>query len=283
MDYESRLSVPMRFSKRHGYRDVREEVQVERLDEKTRDRLWNVFYEEVVNLHSDVRGVSPYAGYSDFSKSVWTEHLYQRRDEYPSQTEGIVGFQKEIVTSAQWFKVMDFLEFTSQYFSSDELESKLNSVLEEEKSAYRLVEGEVVPITDGIELESIEEGIEKTRKYEGVREHLEQALAHFSDEKDPDYRNSVKESISAVESMAQIVVGNDDASLGTALSRLESNRGLNGKLKASFKKLYGYTSQEESIRHGDAEESEMSFAFAKFMLVNCHAFVNYLIDEYEAD
>jgi len=38
----------MRFSKRHGYKDVREEVQVERLDEKTRDRLWNVFYEVVV-------------------------------------------------------------------------------------------------------------------------------------------------------------------------------------------------------------------------------------------
>jgi len=237
----------------------------------------------VVDLYSDVRGVSPCAGYSDFSKSVWTEHLYQRRDEYPSQTEGIVGFQKEILTSAQWFKVMDFLEFTSQYFSSDELESKLNSVLEEEKSAYRLVEGEVVPITDEIELESIEEGIEKTRKYEGVREHLKQALAHFSDEKDPDYRNSVKESISAAESMAQIVIGDEDATLGQALSKMEQAHGLNGALKSSFSSLYGYASDQEGIRHALSEKSDVSFAFAKFMLVNCHAFVNYLIDEYEAD
>jgi hypothetical protein len=273
----------MRFSKRHGYKEVREQVQVESLDSKTRDRLWNVLHERVVDLTKTYEGIFPSTGFGEFSRAVWTEHLYQRRDEYPSDTSSIVGIQKEIVTGGRWFEVMDFLEFTSQYFSSEELDEKLNGVLEEEKSAYRIVEGEVVPITDEVELESIEEGLERTRKYEGVREHLETALAHFSDEDDPDYRNSVKESISAVESMAQIVVGDKSATLGKALTIMEQKGELNGALKSSFSSLYGYASDQEGIRHALSEQSDVSFAFAKFMLVNCTAFVNYLIDEYEAE
>jgi len=260
----------MRFSEKYGYSEPRQSVQVEELDDRTRSRLWNVYWRRRLDILGPKK---------DFYNDLWDEHFGKRVDGRQNEDNIIKGVFEEY----KWYDVIDIIEYISSYVGDIGVEFDFNEVLEEEKSAYRIVDGEAVPITDEIELESIEEGMEKTRKYEGVREHLEQALAHFSDENDPDYRNSVKESISAVESMAQIVVGNDDASLGTALSRLESNRGLNGKLKASFKKLYGYTSQEESIRHGDAEESEVSFAFAKFMLVNCTAFVNYLIDEYEAD
>ena len=190
---------------------------------------------------------------------------------------------KGVFIDGKWYLVIDVIEHISGSFSYKSIESDFNEVLEEERSAYRIVDGEAVPVTDEIELEAIEEGMEKTRKYEGVREHLEQALAHFSDEKDPDYRNSVKESISAAESMAQIVIEDEEASLGQALSKMEQEHGLSGALKASFSSLYGYTSDQEGIRHALSEKSDVSFAFAKFMLINCTAFVNYLIDEYEAD
>jgi hypothetical protein len=270
----------MRFSKRHGYKGVREQVQIESLDEKTRTRLWNVFYEHIVDLNRNgyMRPV-----YGEYSSELWVDHLHRRKDEMPDYGGDMVGFHKRLINKGKWFEVMDFLEFTSKYFSSDRLDANFNKVLEEEKSAYRIIEGEVVPISDEVELESIEEGLKRTTMYEGVREHLQTALAHFSDEDDPDYRNSVKESISAAESMAQRVIGDEDATLGQALSRMEQERGLNGALKSSFSSLYGYASDQEGIRHALSEKSDVSFAFAKFMLVNCTAFVNYLIDEYEAE
>ena len=44
-------------------------------------------------------------------------------------------------------------------------------------------------------------------------------------------------------------------------------------------KLYGYTSDESGIRHaGRIDGKGTTFAEAKFMLIACSAFVNYLID-----
>ena len=52
---------------------------------------------------------------------------------------------------------------------------------------------------------------------------------------------------------------------------------IHGALKEAFDHLYGYTSSEEGIRHGSIKESEVDFDIAKFMLVSCSAFVNYLV------
>jgi len=48
-------------------------------------------------------------------------------------------------------------------------------------------------------------------------------------------------------------------------------------LKKGFSNLYGYTSSAEGIRHALLEEAKLNFEDAKFMLVSCSAFVNYLI------
>jgi hypothetical protein len=48
-------------------------------------------------------------------------------------------------------------------------------------------------------------------------------------------------------------------------------------LKASFKSLYGYTSDENGIRHALLEESNIGYEEAAFMLVACSAFASFLI------
>jgi len=40
--------------------------------------------------------------------------------------------------------------------------------------------------------------------------------------------------------------------------------------------MYGYTSDEDGIRHAMLEEPDVGFEDAKFMLVACSAFINYL-------
>ena len=48
-------------------------------------------------------------------------------------------------------------------------------------------------------------------------------------------------------------------------------------LKKAFNNLYGYTSDSGGIRHASLSESNLKFEDAKFMLVSCSAFTNYLI------
>ena len=130
---------------------------------------------------------------------------------------------------------------------------------------------------------------EKEKKFLGrlkksekpVRTHLENSLKLLSDRKSPDYRNSIKESISAVEAICRLIAKDKNATLGQALKVVENKVGLHGALKASFSSLYGYTSSAKGIRHalGLLEEPSLSFEDSKFMLVSCSAFINYLISK----
>lgn len=93
----------------------------------------------------------------------------------------------------------------------------------------------------------------------------------------PDYRNSIKESISAVESLAQIISGDKKAELGKALKIIKDKIGLHTALEQGFSKLYGYTSDSDGIRHSLSEESTLDLEDAIYMLTSCSAFINYLI------
>jgi hypothetical protein len=103
--------------------------------------------------------------------------------------------------------------------------------------------------------------------------HLDTALARLADRSAPDYRNSIKESISAVEAVCQILTGDPKATLGQALKKLS----IHSALEKGFSAIYGYTSDADGIRHALYEESILDADDAKFFLVSCSAFVNYLI------
>lgn len=152
-----------------------------------------------------------------------------------------------------------------------------NDVLERENSGYRFVNNEISEITSPEEIEAVESAISETSFLSGVQAHLKQALRHLSDRRHPDYRNSIKESVSAVEGVCQHVSGDPKATLGKALGVLEAKSALHPALKQAFSKLYGYTSDADGIRHSMLEESTLSFSDAKFMLVACSGFINYVL------
>jgi hypothetical protein len=77
--------------------------------------------------------------------------------------------------------------------------------------------------------------------------HLERALTLLADRSQPDYRNSIKESISAVEAMARVVSNNPKATSAEALKVLERGGHLHSALKDGFAKLYGYTNDALGI------------------------------------
>ena len=160
-----------------------------------------------------------------------------------------------------------------KYFSK-----MLNDVFEKDNVGYRIIGKQISPITNETEIQSIESALALGRPFSGARIHIQTALEKYSDKTDPDYRNCVKESISAVESMCQILADNPKATLGAALKVLNnSGIDIHSALAAGFEKIYGYTSDQDGIRHAILNESKtVEPEDALFMLVSCSAFCNYL-------
>lgn len=157
---------------------------------------------------------------------------------------------------------------------------EINRLFQQEYVGYRFIGDTIVPISDEMEVQAIQES--SIIEFEGVRAHIQKAVTFLSDREKPDYANCVKESISAVESICQIISKNEKATLGQAIKDLESKGvSLHPALKNAVSSLYGYSSDEKGIRHANGMfENDVTFEKAKFMLVSCCAFVNYLIAEY---
>ncbi len=149
-------------------------------------------------------------------------------------------------------------------------------------SGFRLVGNKITPIIDEVEIQSIEEAINNSDlRYVSV--HLKSALELMTDRQNPNYRNSIKESINAVEGVAKLITNEIKDELKSALNKLEDKLkiSLHGALKSGFLSIYGYTSDGDGIRHALTEEENVSFEDARFMLTACSAFVNYLIAKAE--
>jgi hypothetical protein len=177
--------------------------------------------------------------------------------------------------------VYDFVEFISQNgksYKHADFEREVNRVLERDVSAYRLIDKHIARITNPTEVEAIEDARQITAELSlaGATAHLDAALMMLSDRTSPDYRNSIKESISAVESVAKQIAGDTSADLGRAIMALERKTPLHGALKAGFLSLYGFTSDSSGIRHALMDSPTVDFTDAKYMLVTCSAFVSFL-------
>ena len=52
---------------------------------------------------------------------------------------------------------------------------------------------------------------------------------------------------------------------------------LHPALEKSFSSMYGYTSDADGIRHALMDDDNLTNADARFMLISCSAFINYVI------
>lgn len=275
------------FSERYGFVSERS-IQIDSVDEPLRNRLWNYFFNEEF--------VEKYRG---LLNSSWKSSKYGivedmldllgYRYENPDFGTGDLHNKRtleEFLITCDWNRVYDFIEkYLSLLSTEDELRvaSELNELLEEEKSGYRIIRetnnGEscflVSPITDNWELDSIQEATNSGLR--SVDVSMQKALALYSDRKTPDYANSIKESISAVESMLTHTTGKE-ATLSSNLKQLDKlNLDLHPAFKEALGKLYGFTSDSSGIRHGGySEPLHATEQNARFMLVICSAFINYL-------
>jgi len=269
-----------RFSQRYGHTPLEQAFQRESVDVELRTKLWNVLKLMIWDKHGyshERSRIEITQRIDNMLQRLWFNFFNKDLDSLPefrNYGKGAYDQLKRHFLGCKWFEVYDFIEEISLDKSellNDQSREWINQVLEEQNSAYRFVGKEIAEITDKQEIDAIEDGLGHPEK--PVRIHLEAALRMLSDKQAPDYRNSVKESISAVEAACRLVNGNTSATLADALKKIHN---LHPALSKAFNQLYGYTSDASGIRHSLIDEPNITYADAKFMLVACSAFVSYL-------
>jgi hypothetical protein len=276
----------MKFSERYGHVPVRSVLQTDNIDDGLRNKLWNVISttlyipdETTTNVWGDY--LPRYDPIHDRFINLWHSYFKMATDTIgTSYYEALKKFRGYFF-KLEWHSVYDLAEFLAESPLNANAKARfiaaVNAVLKDETAAYRFVSGRIVQITSAEEIATIEQALALPDPLKVVAAHLQQALVLLGDKKSPDYRNSIKESISAIESLSKILAGLPTATLTPALNAVDKQTKLHPSLKEAFQKLYGYTSDAQGIRHALMEQSTLDFEDAKFMLVSCSAFVNYLI------
>lgn len=293
-----KVSVRGGFSDRNGIKPENTEIQIKNFDQRTRiqfnnliSRLYRYVYDKKLDYWKPwIQSFIQFVLGDIYSECIDVRRIYKDDDAFSAISDTVLNRDyDEVLTLLEkivqyWdlylinTKGVQYYNQHTQCYHEPSLYEIVNRLFEQEYVGYRFIEKIIVPISDSYEVAAIKEAL-KT-EYDAVYEHISKANKLLSDRDNPDYENSIKESISAVEAMCQIIIdpNSKEATLGNMLNRLEDNGiEIHGSLTSAFKKLYGYTSDANGIRHaGNIGGPSATFEEAKFMLVACCAFINYL-------
>ena len=274
------------FSERYGYTKPSDVIIREKITSEIQNAILSCFDRLYKRM---IYNTSISKCYHEMEMYLWTNFLNKRASELKEYQSVATVYIESPVNL--WYNKLNVIELCIKvlyHFAESKKLSQLavfadifvGELCREFKRlnfAYRIINKEIVEITSEEEIITIEEALSSSK--DNIRIHLSKALELYSQKPTGDYRNSIKESISAVEAFCREKTGED--TLGKALNKLESNGIIMPKLlKIAFDKLYAYTNQPDTgIRHAlmDDEGSYVPQAEeALFMLVSCSAFINYL-------
>ncbi|QXG80053.1 AbiJ-NTD4 domain-containing protein [Rhodospirillum rubrum] len=265
----------MKFSEINGFSQKRLELQIDSMDCALRNALWNVLFLYLFN--NPYRYNSTVYLKTDFNSALWIYFFKERIDEFPSNVE-FVQYVKNSLLHGEFYLFYDLIDFVLEggYFckGSDLFIGACNKALKKEMSGWRIVGQKITKITSEEEIDCVNSSIEAFPK-DPVAIHLQTAIGFLSDRESPDYRNSMKESISAVESVCRCISGKK--TFQSALNEIQ-NMGIirHSALRDGLNKIYAYTSDENGVRHNLTDNPNVDFDDAKFMLVMCSAFINFI-------
>lgn len=274
------------FSERYGYKKVSDVIIRETITTDIQNSLCNCF-DLLSNIYWKCGCDILNNPIKSIHKHVWTYYFNKRSSEFIFGRDIIIEYIQN--PAVKWYEVLDIVEFVIKYMHErdakvaykhspvDLFAALLNQEFERLHFAYRIINCEIVEITSEHEIKAIESAIANSQH--NVKMHLNSALEKYALRPNGDYRNSIKESISAVEAFCREKTG--ESTLGRALSKLEKKNIIIPKsLKSAFDKLYEYTNHADTgIRHAlmaDEGKYTPSADEALFMLVSCSAFINYL-------
>lgn len=274
----------LNFSQREGYEDLPSAMRPEELSNDLRRQIFN-FVRSILAKQSwrgeEIRFKNP-----DFVRFL--EQIlgaYQRIPENHVSTSyrDVIRVIEQILLKGVFNRVLDFLElFINKFHNSHDVGEPIAQTFKDQVAYYRLdltkEPYHFFPIASQEQGESTQQSLETLMLHErnGASSHLRQAAEHINAKQ---FSDSIVDSIHAVESVARQIDQSANSNLERALSSLERG-GIkwHPALKTALIKLYGYTSDEEGLRHALIERSsaDVNEDDAIFMFGACASFAAYL-------
>ena len=279
------------FSQRNGYEDLPEPMRLEQLSYDLRRELCNAVRQFLQTIPN-----KKYTGYIErtlgrFFKILESEiasKLYH--ENFSAQIEKILVSGSfncvldllEIMLSEMKFENRSVEELETLERSMSSFPSKVQDLFNKHAAPYWLDTSQrpywFFPRTSEEEGAAAHQAMEMLRQggMNGAVTHLRKAARFINT---GDHADSIRESIHAVESVARMIDSSSSKTLSPALSSLKNRDLLQHKaLEKAFQQLYGYTSDEQGIRHAllEKEAADVRLEEAMFMFGACASFAGYL-------
>ena len=284
---------PNSFSQRHDYDPLPELMRLEDLSKKARIAIYNHIFDI-----ADVSG--HWAEYRDLPaprmcRRAIAKCFDKNIREIGALRDHLLDELQFIVYESSFNKVLDLLEYMANYRDNrsndippvlitrlSRFPLDINSVFDEHGVAYMFDTSNrpyfIWPRT------SMEQGISiqnalatmKHHKLSSPAKHLRDAASHLDS---GEYADSITDSIHAVESVVRNFDPENCRKLSDAVNSLKKQGVLkHPALAEGIKSLYGYTSDEEGLRHPliSEQEANVDINDAMFMLGACASLAAYL-------
>ena len=284
------------FSQRYGYEPLPEPMRVEEISDNLRREIWFLAKEFILEKRVQ-SGAVTFSGpprYRFYQKdSLYFQRVFGKllnaADPNVSYS-AVYGQFEQILLFGKFNEVIDFLEILlNDREKSNGFAAKVSTIeelfehyaasywLDTSRQPYRFV-----PRSSHEQGKTTRQAIEILRESQmnGAAAHLRQAVEHINARQHAD---SIADSIHAVESVARVIDSEANTTLGPALSSLERAGVLrHTALRQAFEKLYGYTSDEQGIRHAllDKDGADVGPDEALFMFGACASFAAYLTSKH---
>ncbi|MDP2283682.1 MAG: hypothetical protein Q8L06_06045, partial [Pseudohongiella sp.] len=211
----------------------------------------------------------------------------------------------EIIRALEWMKVFDFCErlhghlarriATYDPFLEDErvhveksdiqeyISTELQRLFLEERLGYEFTDGQVrrAGRKHTIDLTTKAQVVLGDPRLATARTHYQKALQFFRSPSHPDYANSVKESVCAVEAAGRELFPNSKAkTLGELAAWFQKTTEVSmpKSLAKIIGDVYGYRNGGDGVAHGGASGGQPTAEVAEFILSVCASQIIYLVD-----
>lgn len=267
------------FAEAEGVRGPPRQLKLREISRELRAKIWSVLFDSLRS--SSIRDFDRTRISGEWLNVLFHMHVnieFKAADEFPNELRYHADRIKQLIWNGNYVDVFDFIEMVLRNYRTNWILSRdVGNALESSRAAYRIVDRDtIVPITSETDLQTFERAVTdlSSSEFNGARTHLKQAASKLSS---GNFADSVRESIHAVESLARSLAPSNK--LSDSLAILERNFSIHAGLKSGFNAIYGYTSNQQGIRHPllDEDAANVDEADALFMLGACSAFISYLI------
>ena len=279
------------FSQAQGYEELPGPLGLREISQEARVKLWDLIVGSAWSHQSSLIGWvwQSNTQWPQIFEMLHQDFLHEPIDDFHELQDDVLDgctkllqrYKKLILDDLRFNEVFDLLQMIMRHQGCPrDFTFEVAAIFQECRLAYVVdTEGPatIFPAATIQEGEAVIEALQSLRDVglSGAEAHLRKASELIND---GDWPGSTRESIHAVESVARQLDPDAARTLGPALASLERRGRLHSALKEAFDRLYGYTSDEEGVRHAllTNPKSPVGQDEAVFMLGACASFASYL-------